>query len=76
MSEALRLAVGWALGAGDEGGLGLRRLLLRASVPNAASRHVAESAGFRETGVEHQVTRLGDGSWADDVRYELLADTS
>jgi RimJ/RimL family protein N-acetyltransferase len=76
MSEAVRLAVGWALRAGDEGGLGLRRLLLRASVPNAASRHVAQSAGFRETGVEHEVTRLGDGSWADDVRYELLADTS
>jgi RimJ/RimL family protein N-acetyltransferase len=37
---------------------------------------VAQSAGFRETGIEHEVTRLGDGSWADDVRYELLADTS
>jgi RimJ/RimL family protein N-acetyltransferase len=37
---------------------------------------VAESAGFRQTGVEHEVIRLGDGSWADDVRYELLADTS
>ena len=76
MSEAVRRAVGWALRSVDESGLGLRRLLLRASVPNAASRHVAESAGFRQTGVEHAVTRLGDGSWADDVRYELLADTS
>jgi ribosomal-protein-alanine N-acetyltransferase len=76
MSEAVRLAGEHAFRSVAEGGLGLHRLLVRASVGNAASRHVATAAGFRETGVERAVTRLGDGSWADDARYELLAPTA
>jgi len=74
MTEAVRAATTFALRPADDGGLGLRRLLLRASAGNSASRQVATSAGFQQTGLEHAVTQLGDGSWADDVRYELLAD--
>jgi RimJ/RimL family protein N-acetyltransferase len=73
MSEAVSLAAALALKEPAQGGLGLRRLLLRASGGNSASRQVASVAGFQQTGVEHAVTRLGDGVWADDVRYELVA---
>jgi RimJ/RimL family protein N-acetyltransferase len=73
MSEAVRLATDHALRRSQLGGLGLRRLLLRAGVDNVASRRVAEDAGFTQVGIEHAVERLGDGSWADQVRYELLA---
>jgi len=72
---AVRLAADYALHATEAGGLGLRRLLLRASAGNTASRQVATVAGFQQTGAEHAVSQLGDGSWADDVRYELLAST-
>ena len=72
MSEAVRLAVDVAFRRAD-GGLGLRRLLLRSGVDNTASRRVAEVAGFSQVGIEHAVERLGDGSWSDQVRYELLA---
>lgn len=72
MSEAVRLVVDVARRGSDEGGLGLRRLLLRAAVDNTASRRVATAAGFQEVGVEHAVSRRGDGAWSDDVRYELL----
>jgi RimJ/RimL family protein N-acetyltransferase len=73
MSEAVRLATDHALRRPQDGGLGLRRLLLRAAVGNTASRRVAEASGFSRVGIEHAVERLGDGSWADQVRYELLA---
>lgn len=74
MTEAVRLAAELALRCSDSGGLGLRRLLLRSAADNAASRRVATGARFEQCGVEHAVLRLGDGSWADEVRYELLAE--
>ena len=53
-----------------EGGLGLRRLALKAAAGNGASQHVAEANGFRRTGLERQAERLGDGSYDDLVDYD------
>jgi len=53
--------------------LALRRVDLRAAAPNLASIRVAEKAGFRRVGTCRGAERLGDGGYADLVRYELLA---
>ena len=72
MTEATRLAIRHAFTDREDGGLGCRRLVLRAAVANTASRHVAEAAGFLSVGVTRQAERLGDGTYADLVTYELL----
>jgi RimJ/RimL family protein N-acetyltransferase len=72
-TEALRLLVEHAFRPPPQGGLGLRRLELRAAAGNAASQHVAEANGFHRTGMRRQAERLGDGSWDDLVDYDLLA---
>ncbi len=71
-TEALRLLVRHAFTPSAEGGLGLRRLTLGRAEGNEASATVAERAGFRECGVENAAERLGDGTFADVHRYELL----
>lgn len=58
----------------DDGGLGLHRLVIRASTENAASQQVAIANGFTRTGVERQAERLGDGRITDLVTFELLRD--
>ncbi len=73
MSHAVRLAVRHAVIPVHDGGLGQRRLTLRAAALNSASRRVAEAAGFREIGIERQVDPAPDGSFDDLVRYDLLA---
>lgn len=75
-SEAVQLMVRHAFTAEADGGLGLRRLVLARAEGNDASAAVAERAGFRHCGVESLAEKLGDGSWADLHRYELLADPS
>lgn len=67
-TTAVRLVCAYAFGE-----LGLRRVDLRAASTNAASRRVAERAGFRPTGTRRGAERLGDGSYADLVDYDLLA---
>lgn len=71
-TEALQLVVRHAFTATADGGLGLRRLTLGRAEGNDASAKVAERAGFRKYGVEHAAERLGDGTYADLHRYELL----
>ena len=73
-TAAVRLATRHALLPLEEGGLGMDRLLLRAASGNVASRRVAEKAGFRAAGVDRAADPLGDGTVADDVRYDLLPD--
>jgi RimJ/RimL family protein N-acetyltransferase len=70
----VRLLVGHAFRPRTEGGLGLRRLVLKAAAGNAASQHVAETNGFHETGRERRAERLADGTFDDLVDYDLLAD--
>lgn len=58
--------------AADHGG-GLRRLTLRVAVGNVGSQRVAEAAGFRRTGHTRQSDPLVDGTFSDELTYDLLA---
>lgn len=83
VTEAVELALAHAFTPRDAGGLGRHRVQLGASWNNAASRHVAERAGFtlvghfRQDGVigdgviEGSV--IGDGALDDGAWYDLLA---
>ena len=73
MSEAVRLVTDHAFRPTAEGGLGLRRLVLKAAAGNGASQHVAEANGFRRTGQQRQAERLGDGGYDDLVDFDRLA---
>jgi RimJ/RimL family protein N-acetyltransferase len=72
VTEAVGAVVKHAFTPEAVGGLGLRRLTLHAAVGNTASRRVALVNGFRETGVDREAERLGDGTLTDIVRHELL----
>jgi len=72
-TEAVRLIVRHAFIAPEDGGLGLRRLLLAHGSGNEASRTVAVRNRFTPTGVERAAERLGDGTYADLHWYDLLA---
>jgi RimJ/RimL family protein N-acetyltransferase len=72
MKEAVRLAVRHAFVPREDGGLGRRRLSLMVADGNDASRAVARRAGFVEVGRDRLAEPLGDGSFADLVRYDLL----
>ena len=76
MTEAVDLIVRHAFAPRDDGGLGLRRLDLLAAETNRASQQVATRNGFVQTGIRRQAERLGDGSYADLVAYDLLASES
>jgi RimJ/RimL family protein N-acetyltransferase len=73
MTAAARAAARHCLLPRDDGGLGLRRVLVRAASRNAASRAVARKAGFTEVGRDRDAERLRDGSLDDLVRHDLLA---
>lgn len=66
MTAAVRAVTTWAF---EE--LGVGRVRIVCAVDNAASRHVAEAAGFTETGGERRATRVRDGR-ADVVLYDVL----
>jgi RimJ/RimL family protein N-acetyltransferase len=55
-------------------GLGRRRLRLNAADGNSASLHIARTNGFVEVGRDRQAEPLGDGTFADLVRFDLLVD--
>jgi RimJ/RimL family protein N-acetyltransferase len=74
MSEAVRLAVRHAFIPHEDGGLGRRRLRLTAADGNSVSQHIALANGFVEVGRERQAEPLGDGTFVDLVRYDLLVD--
>ena len=73
-TEATRLAVRHALVPAHDGGLGLGRVRGVAAVDNTASRRVLEKAGLVEQGRERRGTLLGDGSRADVVVLDVLAE--
>jgi RimJ/RimL family protein N-acetyltransferase len=75
VGEAVDLVVAHAFTPVDAGGLGRHRLQIGASQDNAASRHVAERAGFTLVGEVHQDAVVGvgaDRTLDDGVWYELL----
>ena len=72
MSEACGLVVRHAFIPEDDGGLGLKRLLVYAAEGNSASRRVIERNGFVTTGRERASSRLRDGSLVDTLSYDLL----
>jgi RimJ/RimL family protein N-acetyltransferase len=72
LSEAVRLAARHAFVPHADGGLGRRRLRLNVADGNVASRRVALRAGFVEVGRDRLAERLGDGSYVDLIRYDLL----
>ena len=73
-SEAVRLAVRHAFISREDGGLGRKRLQLSAAEGNAASQHIARANGFVEVGRDRQAEPLGDGTFADLLRFDLLLD--
>jgi [ribosomal protein S5]-alanine N-acetyltransferase len=73
VGEAVDLVVAHAFTPVDGGGLGRHRLQIGVSRANAASRHVAEQAGFSLVGEFHRDTAVGvDGTLDDGVWYELV----
>jgi RimJ/RimL family protein N-acetyltransferase len=72
MTEAVRLAVRHAFVPREEGGLGRLRLRLNAADGNMASAHIALASGFTQVGRDRSAEPLGDGVFADLVRYDLL----
>lgn len=69
--ETCRLALRHAFVPIDDGGLGLVRVHARAATANAASRAVLERSGMVTYGRSRDSSRLGDGSLADTVHYEV-----
>jgi RimJ/RimL family protein N-acetyltransferase len=74
MSEAVRLAVRHAFVPRQDGGLGRRRLQLDAADGNLASQHIALANGFVQVGRDRQAEPLGDGTFVDLLRYDLLVE--
>jgi RimJ/RimL family protein N-acetyltransferase len=73
-TRAVRVATRHGLLDLQEGGLGLRRVLLRAAEGNLASQGVARAAGFREVGRDRAAARTGAGRVVDHLRFDLLAE--
>ena len=74
IAEAVRLAVRHAFIPREDGGLGRQRLQLGVAEGNSASAHIALANGFVEVGRDRQAEPLGDGSFVDLVRFDLLVD--
>jgi RimJ/RimL family protein N-acetyltransferase len=74
MSEALCMAVRHAFIPREDGGLGRKRLRLNAADGNSASLHIARANGFVPIGRDRQSEPLGDGTFADLLRFDLLVD--
>ncbi|NMM35377.1 MAG: GNAT family N-acetyltransferase [Phycicoccus sp.] len=72
MSEAVRLAVRHAFIPHEDGGLSRIRLRLNAADGNLASQQIARANGFVEVGRDRLAEPLGDGTFADLVRFDLL----
>ena len=72
-TQAARLVARHCFIDWEDGGLGMRRLWSAAEPENLASRRVLESVGFVQTGVDRASEPRADGTWADQVRYDLLA---
>jgi [ribosomal protein S5]-alanine N-acetyltransferase len=73
VSDAVDLVVAHAFAPVAEGGLGRHRIQIGAAWGNAASRHVAERAGFTLVGHFRQDGVVGTGAVDDGAWYDRLA---
>ena len=71
-TEAVRLLSEHAFGSADSGGLGLRRLLIKAAAGNVASQRVALTNGFTRYGEERSSEVVRDGSVTDMLLFDRL----
>lgn len=72
MATGMTQACDWLLGTTAEGGFGARRLYLLTSARNAASRRLAERAGFEHVGTERGSAPVDGGGWEDNALYDRL----
>lgn len=73
-TEAVELMARHAFTPTDDGGLGLRRLVVGHVTGNDGSRKVIERAGFRPVGVERAGDRVRTGEIVDLHWYDRLCD--
>jgi len=73
-TEAVGLLIRHAFLEEEDGGLGFRRLFLKAASTNSASQHIARANGMTECGRERGSEQLGDGTIDDLVVFDLLRD--
>jgi RimJ/RimL family protein N-acetyltransferase len=73
MTEATRLVLRHAVLPQADGGLGLRRVSLRAAAGNAASIAVAQTAGMTRFGTARAAEQLRDGTVEDLALFDILA---
>ncbi|RZU15459.1 RimJ/RimL family protein N-acetyltransferase [Kribbella rubisoli] len=74
MTSAVQLLIPHAFKPVAEGGLGRRRLVVKAAEGNSASAHVAEANGFTHVGTERAAIPRRDGNYDNDLIFDLLAD--
>ncbi|MDF8262902.1 GNAT family N-acetyltransferase [Luteipulveratus flavus] len=71
-TEAVGLALSHAFTSTEDCGLGRRRLRLNVAAGNDASAAIARRHGFTHVGTDRLAEPLGDGSYADLLRFDLL----
>jgi RimJ/RimL family protein N-acetyltransferase len=74
MTEACGLVLRHAFVPEEDGGQGLRRVMVYAAEGNSASRRVIEANGFTEVGRERRGIELRDGSLVDSICYDMLVE--
>ncbi len=67
--EAIRLVAGWLIGA-----RGHHRLTIDPAADNVAAIAAYRKVGFRDVGRLRRYQRMADGSWADGLLMEMLAE--
>ncbi|MCP3422968.1 GNAT family N-acetyltransferase [Nocardioides sp. STR3] len=72
-TAAARAVVGEAFTPVSDGGGGLAGITLVVAVGNVGSQRVAEAAGFRRTVRMRQSDLLLDGTFTDELTYDVLA---
>ena len=73
-TRAVRTVLRHAFVPWEDGGLGLRRVHAHAATANTASCRVLAAAGLHLTGATRGEALLGDGTWSDTTRFDLLAE--
>jgi RimJ/RimL family protein N-acetyltransferase len=73
-TESCRLALRHAFVPEEAGGLGLARVHAHVAEGNDASLRVLEKAGMTQQGRRRRALRLGDGSLADAVLLDVIAE--